>query len=340
MSKFRQELKTIEIIPNLTGVIIFCVAFAIRFILFQFSNITETLGSRVEIVTPVTSFTRLTEGLYLFDNGVPPYDGGAFHQAPLFLACFQLLSYLPNISIPLTYIITDLLIAYLLADITRIKQHLYQDFPRIDVELEEGKPKEIDPWIVSGLYLFNPLTVASCLSQSTLLFTNLSIVLGTYYSLKRLLILSYLLVDSWDFMQSTYGIILFLSDLTPNIGLFWYFFIEMFDQFRSFFLVVFQLHAFIFVVPISIKFRNHPLFVVFLLSGIMAVFKSYPSIGDVSLYLAFLPIYSEIIKCSGNANFFYAITLVYTVGNIILLVDATYSMLRREFDIWNPELRH
>ncbi|CAG8759824.1 3624_t:CDS:2 [Cetraspora pellucida] len=260
MSKFKQELTDVKIIPNLKGVIIFGVAFAIRFILFQFSNITEILGSRVEIVTPVTSFTRLTEGLYLFGNGVPPYDGGAFHQAPLFLACFQLLSYLPNISIPLTYIITDLLIAYLLADITRIKQHLYKDFPRIDVELEAGKPKEIDPWIVSGLYLFNPLTVASCLSRSTLLFTNLSIVLGIYYSLRNnksygmfwiamatylsfyplmlvipaililtnntslyigwlsgLLILSYLLVDSWDFMQSTYGVILLLPDLTPNI---------------------------------------------------------------------------------------------------------------------------
>ena len=42
---------------------------------------------------------------------------------------------------------------------------------------------------------------------------------------------------------------------------------------------------------------------------------------------------------SGNANFFYAITLVYTIGNIILLVDATFAMLKREFDIWNPDLR-
>lgn len=45
----------------------------------------------------------------------------------------------------------------------------------------------------------------------------------------------------------------FLSDLTPNVGLFWYFFIEMFDQFRAFFLVVFQLHAFIFAAPLTIK---------------------------------------------------------------------------------------
>jgi len=46
-----------------------------------------------------------------------------------------------------------------------------------------------------------------------------------------------------------------VSDLTPNLGLFWYFFIEMFDQFRSFFLVVFQIHVFIFAIPISIKLR-------------------------------------------------------------------------------------
>ncbi|CAG8655607.1 593_t:CDS:2, partial [Funneliformis caledonium] len=295
-----------------TGVLIFGAAFATRLILFQFSNITETLGSRVEIITPVTSFIRLTEGLYLFENGVPPYDGGAFHQAPLLLVCFQMLGYLPSIFTKLTFILTDLILAYFLTDIARIKQQLYNNFPRIEIELKENVSKEIDPWIIAGLYLFNPLTIASCLSQSTIIFTNLSIVFGTYYSLKDnksygmfwiamatylsfypfmlisplililinhaklreknikieifgcivfyigclsgLLILSYLLIGSWDFLKASYGVIFLLSDLTPNIGLFWYFFIEMFDQFRSFFLVVFQLHVLIFIIPISIKF--------------------------------------------------------------------------------------
>lgn len=52
-----------------------------------------------------------------------------------------------------------------------------------------------------------------------------------------------------------YLVSLAVSDLTPNLGLFWYFFIEMFDQFRPFFLIVFQIHVFIFAVPISIKLR-------------------------------------------------------------------------------------
>ncbi len=31
-----------------------------------------------------------------------------------------------------------------------------------------------------------------------------------------------------------------MSDLAPNIGMWWYFFTEMFDHFRNFFLGVFQ----------------------------------------------------------------------------------------------------
>ncbi|CAG8590994.1 993_t:CDS:2 [Paraglomus brasilianum] len=385
----------------------------IRFLLFQFDNVTEILGSRVEIVTPVTSFRRLTEGIYLFQNGVPPYDGGIFHQPPLLLPIF---AYIPTILTPILYTCLDLVFAYLIQEITRIKQQLYKDCPRSD-----GDEGEIEPWVVAGCYLLNPLTIATCLSKSTVVFTNFAVVASVYYAMKGnrsyamfgiamatylslypitmvaliilllnqnmpgksiavhciilfigwlsgLIGLSYLLVGSWDFLSATYGFILLLSDLAPNIGLFWYFFIEMFDQFRNFFLVVFQLHTLIFAAPLTIKFRDHPLFAVFVLGGITAVFKSYPSIGDASLYIAFLPIYSEIVNYmrysflitniflyssllapifyhlwiyagSGNANFFYAITLVYSIGNIVLLVDATYAMLRREFDVRNPELK-
>jgi phosphatidylinositol glycan class U len=49
------------------------------------------------------------------------------------------------------------------------------------------------------------------------------------------------MTDSWDFLAATYGVRLLLPDLTPNVGLWWYFFIEMFDSFREFFLGVFWL---------------------------------------------------------------------------------------------------
>jgi GPI-anchor transamidase subunit U len=35
---------------------------------------------------------------------------------------------------------------------------------------------------------------------------------------------------------------------------------------------------------------------------------------------------------SGNANFFYAITLVYSLAQIILVADALYGMLRVDWE--------
>ena len=42
---------------------------------------------------------------------------------------------------------------------------------------------------------------------------------------------------------------------------------------------------------------------------------------------------------SGNANFFYAITLLFGLGQVLLFVDSTYALMRREFERLNPDLR-
>ena len=60
---------------------------------------------------------------------------------------------------------------------------------------------------------------------------------------------------SWEFLASTYGVHLLLPDLTPNVGLWWYFFIEMFDSFREFFLCVFQLHLAVYVGGLCLRLR-------------------------------------------------------------------------------------
>jgi hypothetical protein len=46
----------------------------------------------------------------------------------------------------------DLILAYCLADITGVKQQLYFNLPKLEIELKDNVPKEIDPWIVAGLY--------------------------------------------------------------------------------------------------------------------------------------------------------------------------------------------
>lgn len=109
-----------------------------------------------------------------------------------------------------------------------------------------------------------------------------------------LLVASALLTGSWDFLAATYGVRLLLPDLTPNVGLWWYFFIEMFDSFREFFLGVFWLHAASYMPGLTIRLHKQPLFVACTLTGIFAVFTPYPSIADAALYLSLVPLFRHL----------------------------------------------
>ncbi|XP_056131221.1 phosphatidylinositol glycan anchor biosynthesis class U protein [Lampris incognitus] len=178
-------------------------------------------------------------------------------------------------------------------------------------------------------------------------------------SLFVIVCLSFFLLGTWDFLPSVYGFILSVPDLTPNIGLFWYFFAEMFEHFRLFFLCVFQINVFFYTIPLSIKLKEHPVFLVFMQLAVIAIFKSYPTVGDIALYLAFLPVWSHLyrflrniflVSCvllacsalfpvlwhlwiyagSANSNFYYAITLLFNVAQILLVSDYFYAFLRRE----------
>lgn len=119
-------------------------------------------------------------------------------------------------------------------------------------------------------------------------------------ALAMYLSLSFLITGgSWEFIPSTYGVHLLMPDLTPNSGLWWYFFIEMFDSFREFFLGVFWLHMSSYVGGLTLRIRRQPLFVATAMLAIFAIFKPYPSIADASLYLATLPLYRHVFprKC-------------------------------------------
>lgn len=109
-----------------------------------------------------------------------------------------------------------------------------------------------------------------------------------------LLYLSFLLMGSWEYIPSTYGVHLLLPDLTPNVGLWWYFFIEMFDSFREFFLGVFWLHMSAYVGGLTFRIRNQPLFAVVALLGIFAVFMPYPSIAETGLFLSLVALYIHV----------------------------------------------
>lgn len=43
--------------------------------------------------------------------------------------------------------------------------------------------------------------------------------------------------------------------------------------------------------------REHPVFLIFMQLAVISIFKSYPTVGDVALYLAFLPVWSHLHRC-------------------------------------------
>ncbi|KAJ2129832.1 hypothetical protein EV180_001671 [Coemansia sp. RSA 518] len=202
------------------------------------------------------------------------------------------------------------------------------------------------------------MTHSRSIAATVLKFTALVLILHTLF----------VAIYGVEYFTATVDFTIRVSDLQPNVGLFWYFFIEIFDEFRAFFIVVFQLTALAFAVPVAYRFRFEPLFAGILLVGIMSALKSYPAWGDLALFLGLLPIYEDLLKYtqyvflsanllmfgvglapvfwhlwieqgSGNANFFYAATLVYVFGQITVLFDLGSAMLRRELDIHEPETR-
>ena len=49
--------------------------------------------------------------------------------------------------------------------------------------------------------------------------------------------------------------------------------------------------------------------------------------------------YLWIYAGSGNANFFYAITLVWSLGLSIFVADTIFAVLRDEWEVGRPEMK-
>ena len=49
--------------------------------------------------------------------------------------------------------------------------------------------------------------------------------------------------------------------------------------------------------------------------------------------------YLWVYAGSGNANFFYAITLVWSLGLSLVLTDSLFAVLRDEWEVERPEMK-
>ncbi|KAG7386326.1 hypothetical protein PHYBOEH_008713 [Phytophthora boehmeriae] len=429
--------------PSLTPVL--CLGALVRAALYALPSVHETLSTRPELVTAVSSLRRVQEGVYLFQATGSPYSGDIFHQPPLLFALLYPLlelvpAFLKYFSTCAVFILVDLLIAVGLARLCRRT-----------LQLEEGKePKAQDKtiWLsqipVSPLfqpknlpitaafgYLMNPYSLASSIAMSTVSFTHLAVLyslvfaaeralvasmlcvaVGTYLSvypfflmvpivlllrdskvgtsttdrkqtgvagksvlqlavgclvtlcawLSLLLYLSWSLSRDWGFLEETYVWVAKYSDLTPNVGIFWYFFMEIFDRFIPYFLFVLHLHPCIYVVPIYLRMAHRPQAYACALIGIFSLFQAYPSFGDFGFFLSMLALHPKTIMtienrfvyvlglgvatcmlpvmwflwlfpASGNANFFYNQTLVYQIFNSQIITAFVSASMKRDKDV-------
>ncbi|EJU04266.1 PIG-U-domain-containing protein [Dacryopinax primogenitus] len=375
-------------------------------LLLRFSLILSPLSPWLrddhQLASPLTSFTRLKEGIWFFQKGIDPYHGGVFRHSPLTLALFTLIPPIPLVS-ALLWTVADGIAAWCLAEIwrARIAPRGHDGRGVLLASLYLSKPYNFLPTValssssLDNAFLLLALRFAALqqVSPSLILLAVLSfsslpsilllpplvmillagpkptVPLPKYSPKTALRIVAefalYMVVltgasrfvaGSWGWVLQTWGATVMLPDLTPNPGLWWYFFTEMFDQYRPFFLLTFSLHPLIYVAPMCLKFQHDPLFAFFLLQGIISTFKSYPTLSDAGLYISLLGIFPEIYSHfrhplvtallhlhaalllplfhylwldagTGNANFFYASTLVFGLANGSTIVEALWAGL-------------
>ncbi|XP_028767510.1 phosphatidylinositol glycan anchor biosynthesis class U protein isoform X2 [Neltuma alba] len=162
-----------------------------------------------------------------------------------------------------------------------------------------------------------------------------------------------------ELFKRTYGFILTIPDLSPNIGVLWYFFAEVFDFFRNFFLIVFHGNVLLMIVPLALRLNHRPCFLAFVYTVITCMLKSYPSVGDSALYLGLLGLFAYelsdmkfsfflfsgyvgvsllspvmhnlwIWRGTGNANFYFATAIAYACLQLVLVVESVSAMLNHD----------
>lgn len=140
----------------------------------------QSLANRVEITTPLNSWKRLLEGIYLYDHNIDPYEGDAFHESPVILAIFYyLLKKVPYL-LPLLFTLLDLVTAHLLYKLAKSTMHRMKNTEQMNKDItEDSKPlmlndkqlNEAADYVLS-VYLFNPYTVLNCVGMTTTVIQN------------------------------------------------------------------------------------------------------------------------------------------------------------------------
>jgi hypothetical protein len=101
----------------------------------------------------------------------------------------------------------------------------------------------------------------------------------------------------------------------------------MFEHFRVFFLATFQLNLAMYCLPISVRFCGEPLLVSVVLLGLVAVFKSYPGLGEVGFFLVLLPIFSSLLPFLKQVACYNLCRCYFNVRNVVYWGTIRYPFI-------------
>ncbi|GMT00473.1 hypothetical protein PENTCL1PPCAC_22647 [Pristionchus entomophagus] len=354
------------------------------------------LVSRPELCTPLVSMDRLKEGILLKKHLNDPYSGDRVHVTPLIIAILPSID--DNVLIHL-WIVLDVLSGVILSlgslsycttrgDETNqsmaIAMSVLKWYLLNPISVATCASLSISVFLVfilsifTAAFLYKQWMMASIFLALSSQFSLYPVVLlapliNRMNGRRVITILVFLLSltaftftnfilggKSWKFVEHTYLFNLKVEDLTPNVGIFWYFFTEIFTHFYDFFLILFQLNIFVYVLPLAITLRNASFLNLIVSFALIAVFVPYPSLSDATIFFALLPLIDEkywkgmrhllvesctILTCiilmpimwhmwvvsgSGNANFYFGVTLFYNVALIRMAIDIVYSYVKTD----------
>jgi hypothetical protein len=165
----------------------------------------------------------------------------------------------------------------------------------------------------------------------------------------------------WD--RALRGYVRADDDFTPSLGFWWYVFMELFREFFPFYTFVMHALSLVWVLPISWRFRDRPLFALWAAMASVVVFKPHLIASELLLCLHLLPAVSDVAPPgggsvllgvllvyvsvslpvtwdlwlgagAGNPNFFFGMTIVQALlAGLVLKFALTAAMTNRARDI-------
>jgi len=173
------------------------------------------------------------------------------------------------------------------------------------------------------------------------------------------------IVGSWSFLDKFYGSMFLSRIFAPNFGMQWYTMQLIFSRFVSYFTVVFNAVPLACNLPILIRFRKHPVFVMVANVLVGTIFRAFPTVADytfsiclvipcVYLFREFKFIYwlGSFMICFaassvamfnhwmhkfGNANFYYFQNLLFNICMFWFMLEMLRCVRISEFKRLNDK---